>query len=299
MYGCTSYNSSSPTNTNVTINTQLEQDFQRLEQSVNGRLGVYILDTQTNTTWLYNHESRFRMMSTFKALACGMVLARVETSDENLDRMLTIEQEDIIANSWNPYTAKHVGEQISMKKLCDVVMAQSDNSAANMVLTSLGGPNQLTTYLRSIGDDRTRLDRLEPKLNYADGDKDTTTPQAIAETINKFVLGDELSDPRHKNIMINWLKSNKYSSNQLRAGIPSHWEVGDRTGAASDGSKGIVSIIWPPHRSPIIAAIYVTDVTHPGATEEEIKTVKLKIDKLFADVGTLIVEQIISENKDN
>ena len=41
----------------------------------------------------------------------------------------------------------------------------SDNTAANLVLTRIGGPAAFTAFCRSIGDEKTRLDRTEPSLN--------------------------------------------------------------------------------------------------------------------------------------
>jgi beta-lactamase class A len=46
-------------------------------------------------------------------------------------------------------------------------MTVSDNTAGNLLLANLGGPAGLTAYVRSIGDEITRLDRLKPELNEA------------------------------------------------------------------------------------------------------------------------------------
>jgi len=58
----------------------------------------------------------------------------------------------------------------------------SDNTAANLLLRTVGGPAAVTAYLRALGDPVTRLDRNEPALNEAKpGDvRDTTTPSALA-----------------------------------------------------------------------------------------------------------------------
>ncbi|WP_261589484.1 serine hydrolase, partial [Escherichia coli] len=41
----------------------------------------------------------------------------------------------------------------------------SDNTAANLLLTTIGGPKELTAFLHNMGDHVTRLDRWEPELN--------------------------------------------------------------------------------------------------------------------------------------
>lgn len=73
---------------------------------------------------------------------------------------------------------------MSLAELCRATLSASDNSAANFILQAIGGPKALTKFLRSIGDDTTRLDRWETELNEAvPGDKrDTTTPIAMVTT---------------------------------------------------------------------------------------------------------------------
>ncbi len=59
----------------------------------------------------------------------------------------------------------------------------SDNAAANILLKAMGGPAAFTKFMRSIGDETTRLDRNEPDLNsnLRGDERDTTTPRAMVE----------------------------------------------------------------------------------------------------------------------
>jgi hypothetical protein len=88
-------------------------------------------------------------------------------------------------------------------------MTISDNTATNLLLGVLGGPEGLTAWLRSIGDDTTRLDRMEPALNEArPGDpRDTSTPAAMAATLSRLALGDVLrAEGRAR--WLGWLEAN-------------------------------------------------------------------------------------------
>ena len=73
-------------------------------------------------------------------------------------------------------------------------MTLSDNSSANLLLASLGGPPGLTQDARSLGDELTRLDRIEPELDEAEPNdaRDTTTPASMARN-RKLVTGTALS----------------------------------------------------------------------------------------------------------
>ena len=61
----------------------------------------------------------------------------------------------------------------------------SDNTAGNLILATLGGPQGVTRLSRDRSATVTRLDRTEPTLNEAiPGDpRDTTTPNAMLDDI--------------------------------------------------------------------------------------------------------------------
>ncbi|MEG0678197.1 MAG: serine hydrolase, partial [Comamonas sp.] len=77
-------------------------------------------------------------------------------------------------------------------ELCEAAVVFSDNTAANVLLDATGGPAALTAWLTEIGDKTTRLDRREPQLNtaIAEDERDTTTPAAMAQTLQTLQRGD-------------------------------------------------------------------------------------------------------------
>src|SRR5690606_18451400 len=135
-----------------------------LERTHGGRLGVAILDLATGARAGYRADERFLMCSTFKTLLAAFVLARVERGGERLDRRVVFARTDLVV--WSPVTETRVGGAgMTVAELCEATVTLSDNTAANLLLASLGGPPALTAFVRSVGDEVTRLDRTEPELN--------------------------------------------------------------------------------------------------------------------------------------
>lgn len=229
-----------------------------IESRLGARVGLAVYDTGRNAHWLYHADERFPLTSTFKAFACGALLRQVDSGQTALDHTVRITQSDLVP--YAPVMEKLVGQEVSLADACSAALRLSDNVAGNKVLERIGGPEGLTGYLRSIGDTTTRLDRREPELNEATpGDpRDTTTPEAIANSLRKLVLGDALSASSRSQLTA-WLVADEVGGPLLRAGLPEDWRIGDRTGAGGHGSRGVVAVIWPPGRAPIVAAIYVTD----------------------------------------
>jgi beta-lactamase class A len=224
------------------------------EANLKAKVGLAVHDTGSGRTWLRNADDRFPMASTFKALACAALL---DAGPQKLATTVTIAQGDL--QSYAPVTRTMVGRTVPASELCAITLRTSDNTAANKVLEVLGGPAAVTSFLRSIGDATTRLDRTEPELNEGrPGDpRDTTTPSAIADTMNRLILGTALEvDARRQ--LAEWLVGNEVGGPLLRAGIPADWRIADRTGAGGFGTRGVVAVMWPPARAPIVAAIYVT-----------------------------------------
>ncbi len=229
-----------------------------MEAREGGRLGVFVRDTGAGATIEHRADERFPMCSTFKLLAAAAALKRVDQGAERLDRKIAYGPSDLL--EYAPVAKAHVAEGgMTVADLCAAAIAWSDNTAGNLILESIGGPSGFTEFARSLGDPVTRLDRNEPTLNESlPGDpRDTTSPRAMAGTMQKVLVGDALSDASRSQLQT-WLIGDKVGDKRLRAGLPPSWRIGDKTGTGDRGSTNAVAIIWPPGRAPLIATVYYT-----------------------------------------
>lgn len=236
----------------------IDKRLQELEAGVRGRLGVHIIDTGSGQEYGHRSDERFLMCSTFKLLASALVLHRVDTGHESLERRITYAKKDLVA--WSPITEKHVNDGMTLAELCKATITVSDNTAANLILTSYGGPAALTAFARQLGDSVTRFDRYEPQLNDFLADQpllDTTTPRAMARSMEKVVLGNGLSADS-RDLLQQWLLGNKTGDRRLKAGLPKDWRIGDKTGTNAVNANDI-GIVWPPGRAPLLVTAYLAD----------------------------------------
>lgn len=245
------------------------QRLRAIEAGSGGRLGVYIVDTATGASVSHRAGERFPMCSTFKVLAAALVLQRVDAGHEQLDRRIPYGREVLVPHS--PVTERHVGAGMTLAQLCEATITTSDNAAANLILQSYGGPAALTAYMRTLGDTHTRLDRTEPSLNEATpGDlRDTTTPAAMVASLQRLLLGDALAAPSRAQLT-QWMVANTTGDARLRAGLPTGWRVGDKTGAGALGTNNDVAIFWPPGRAPWLVAAYLTQTAQPMAQSNSV-----------------------------
>jgi beta-lactamase class A len=232
-----------------------------IERALGARLGVAVIDTGSGRRWTRRATERFPMCSTFKVLASGAILARVDRGAERLDRRIVVQAADLV--TYSPVTEKRVGgDGMALAELCEAAITRSDNTAGNLLLKSIGGPPGVTAFARTLGDGTTRLDRWETALNEATpGDpRDTTTPASMANDLHALVLGHRLSTRSRAQLMA-WLVSNKTGDAKLRAGLPADWRVGDKTGGGDHGTMNDIAIVWPPARAPLVVCVFMTETS--------------------------------------
>lgn len=252
-------------NTNNTIEAQLSE----LEKYSQGRLGVALINTKDNSQITYRGEERFAMASTSKVMAVAAVLKESEKQARLLDKNITIKKSDLVA--YSPITEKHLVTGMSLAQLSAATLQYSDNTAMNKILDYLGGPTKVTQFARSINDVTYRLDRKEPELNTAiHGDpRDTTSPIAMARSLQALTLGDALGLSQRQQL-VTWLKGNTTGDHSIKAGLPKHWTVGDKTGSGDYGTTNDIAVIWPENHAPLILVVYFTQQEKDAKNRKDI-----------------------------
>ncbi len=242
-----------------------------LERKSGGRLGVAMLNLASSQRAGHRQDERFLLCSTFKAHAAAFVLARVDRKEESLDRRIVFSKKDLVSGSRGT-EANIGGRGMTVAALCEATVTLSDNTAANLLLRSFGGPEALTAYLRSIGDKVTRLDRYEPALNTHDGPndvRDTTSAAATVETLRALLFGHALSKSSRAQLAA-WLIANKTGDKRLRAGFPDGWLVGDKTGTSGRGDANDIGVSWPKAGGAVVVAAYYRQPAGTAATRDAV-----------------------------
>ncbi|MCW1884073.1 class A beta-lactamase [Luteolibacter flavescens] len=268
--------------------TSFKEGIAKLESRHGGRLGVSALELGERKAVAHRGGERFAMCSTFKFLLAAAVAARVDAGDEQWERKIPYGKEDLIP--WTPVTGKEENLKagaMSVAELCEATMIWSDNTAANLLLDTVGGPEGLTRYLRSIDDKTSRLDRNEPGLNanLRGDERDTTTPDAMVATMEKLLLGTALKDASKEKLTA-WLVGNRTGDRRIRAAMDPTWKTGDKTGTGQNGAANDIAIVWPADRKPVLIAIYYDGA---DATADQRETVIADAAKLVRE--TLVVEE--------
>lgn len=230
-----------------------------IEAAANGVLGAAFYDTGSGQSVSHNGYARFPQCSSFKLSLAAMVLARDQAGVIDAGKLVRWGKSELMHVS--PFTTERLDQGATLRELARATQITSDNAAANVLLRELGGPDALTAFWRSLGDETSRLDRTEPELNLVPpGElRDTTTPDAMARTVAALLYGP-LLDAARKTELRQWMIDTRTGSQRVRAGLPAEWPAGDKTGTSLAPGMGSVYVdigfVEPAGRAPITFATY-------------------------------------------
>lgn len=235
--------------------------FAALERRYDARLGVAAIDTGSGRTIVHRAGERFAFASTVKVFIAAAVLDA--SSDADLATVVHYDRGDLL--EYAPVTSEHVDSGMTVRELIDAAIRSSDNTAANLLVERLGGPDAVERWLRGIGDRTTSVDRVEPDLNQATpGDRrDTTTPERFAADLRTVLLGDALV-AADRRVLREAMLGNTTGDATIRAGVDPSWQVADKTGTASYGVRNDIAVVTPPGRAPVVLVV-MTSRADPGA----------------------------------
>lgn len=248
----------------------------RIERQSGGRLGVALIDGQGRTLMAHRAGERFAMCSTFKLL-----LGAMHAQTDGARQPMNFSRIDLLSNS--PYSERVVGSgEMRVGFAAEHAIVESDNTAANLLLRRMGGPAAFTRRLREMGDTVTRLDRYELGLNEnaRTDPRDTTSPAAMALSASRFVFGD-LLHPAWRAQLRGWMTASRTGQRRIRAGLPSGWQAGDKTGTCGTAFNDVAFLVSPGGREYMLA-VYLDHPTVPPARAEA----------ALADVGRLAAARI-------
>ena len=263
-------------------NARTPSPFEAYEAATGGHIGVHAENLASGARITWRADERFVMCSTFKASLAALTLSRVEAGLDRLDAAITLGADDL--QEYAPMARKNLARgSMSVGEMCAAAVELSDNTCANLLLERAGGPAALTRFWRSTGDAVSRLDHNEPLLNRTPpgGLEDTTTPAAMAGTLRRLVFGTVLAEPSRARFT-EWLVGCQTGGDRLRAGLPTTWEIGDKTGNNGKDGFGDIAVAWPSRDVPILICVY----TRGGSPNAE------RVATAFMQTARLVVARL-------
>ena len=250
----------------------LLRDVGKIEKQAKGRLGVALLDLKDRQRWSNRGGEAFPMQSVFKLPLAIAVLQAVEAGKFKLDQAVTVKRSDIsLFHSPLAKGFKGDSQTYPLRELIRLTVAESDNTAADLLMRLIGGPQVVTAMLRQGGIKGISVDRYErvfqpeiygmrgfgwdevidePKFRaelkalpaekrrlalatyLRDDPRDKATPDASADLLEGIARGTWLRDPAHAQWLNRMMVDNVGGKDRVKAGLPAGSAFAHRTGAS-------------------------------------------------------------------
>ncbi|WP_353186565.1 class A beta-lactamase [Bosea sp. (in: a-proteobacteria)] len=249
---------------------RLDREIGGIEEQAKGRLGVALLDLKDRKLWSHRGSETFPMQSVFKLPLAVAVLQQVEAGKFKLDQPITVTRKDF-SLFHSPLVKSFKGERndYPLRELIRLAAGESDNTAADLMMREIGGPQVVTRMLRDGGIEGMSVDRyerqfqpeiyglpgfgwdevvdepgfraklraLKPRyriaaLGQALADRrDAATPEASARFLEALAEGNWLREPAHNAFLTKVITETRIGADRIKAGLPAGSQFAHRTGA--------------------------------------------------------------------
>ncbi|OJY70074.1 MAG: serine hydrolase [Sphingobium sp. 66-54] len=243
-----------------------------LGRNFNGSVGIAVQRVDAGWTIAHNGNKLFPQQSVSKLWVAMTMLDAVDRGKITLDTPVMIRPADLTLFH-QPIAAmvKGSGYQTSLRDLFYRAMTQSDNTANDSVLRTVGGPDAVRGYLarRFFGPDTIRFGPGERLLQsqtagltwsqemsqgrrfytaranlprsvrekaldaYLANPIDGASPLAIVHALAKLKKGDMLS-PASTQLLLSTMSEAKTGPQRIKAGVPAGWSYLHKTGTGQD-----------------------------------------------------------------
>jgi beta-lactamase class A len=211
-----------------------------------GRLGATVYDVTGDTRVAVRGDEAFPLASTAK-LAIGLAaFRRADQGRLDLDARIPIAAADLRRGA-SDIAAEHPRGNVTLTywQLIAAMLTDSDNTANDVLLQTLGGPDAIQTFLTKLGTHGFRFRKSEAELyadaragrTFARGGDNAGTPNGVADLLRELALGHYLSLDA-TNEMLQMLAASHTGDARLRAGLPPGALLAHKTGT-SDSVGGL------------------------------------------------------------
>jgi beta-lactamase class A len=255
------------------------QPLEKIASRIDGVTGVTAVHLESGRRVSLNGDARFPMASTYKFPIAIVALRQVDAGVMSLDQRIVITPQQYNPGH-SPLREEMGGKRavVPLERLIRVMVSVSDNTACDLLIPLLGGPEKLT---RAIATPGIRIDRTELVMSQAirkDGaeafghdPRDTATPDAMADLLVRFWKNELGLSKRSHDLLLKFMTETSTGPNRLRAGVPANVRVAHKTGTWPLGANDVGILESADGKQHIAIAVYTKNGT--ATTEQREKVI--------------------------
>lgn len=249
----------------VAQKNDLRNSITQIAKTVDGQVGVSIMDLTTKDTLVYNRHGIFPMQSVFKFPIALAVLKKVDQNKLSLSKKVKLTKKDLLPNTWSPLRDKYpnANAEVPLEEILMYMVTHSDNNACDILLRLLGGPKKVNDYIHKLG-----VTEMAIKYNEEDMHKewnaqfDNWSKTTAMLKLLELFYDKKLLSPTSHAVLWKMMAETSTGSNRIKGLLPKETEVLHRTGTGGvkdevNGAVNDVGIVKLPNGKYFAIVIYL------------------------------------------
>lgn len=250
----------------------------QLASAAPANVGVALHVLETNDTLSYHNQQPYPMLSVFKLAIAMKALHEVDRGRLRLAQRVLLTPADL-PETYSPLRDKYPAGnvRVSVQDLLTYMVTLSDNNACDKLLQLLGGPSQITAYVRQLGIQPFVVEVSEAQMGavWANQYRNWSYPSAQLDLLTHVYQQTALAKPTSE-LLWQLLLDTSVGPKRLKGLLPAGTPVAHRTGTSATNAQGLspalndVGILLLPDGQHVALAVFVADSYADTATREQL-----------------------------
>lgn len=259
-------------------------------------VGVAIFGFKKGDTLSVNNQIHYPLQSIFKFHIALAVLDKVDRGELSLNQKILVKKSDLLPETWSPmrddYPEGNV--QLTIAKVIEYTIAQSDNNGCDILLRLIGGAETVNNYIHKIGvkDFSIQVNEEEMHREWNVQFLNWTTPTSTIDLLRKFHTGNILSKESY-DFLWKTMVETKTGEKRIKGKLPAGTIVAHKTGTSGTNEEGItaaindIGIVTLPNGEHIAISVFVSNSKESQEVNESI----------IADISKLIWDWFLNKSE--
>jgi beta-lactamase class A len=255
---------------------KLEGEIQLVDQHLDGVMGVAIEDLTTGDHFFLHEDEVFAQASSIKTTVLANLYLQAQQGKLKLTDSYTVQSSDLVPDSDIMGGLTPGVTRLTLRDLATMMVAVSDNSAANVLIDRVGMQN-VNAMLDSLGLTHTRLRRKMMDLQAAkEGRENISTPREMM-TLLDAIYRDKVLNKESTADFFKMLSTNKASF--IPRDLPAGLKVANKPGEleAVRNDSGVVFVEGRPY----VICVMTSFLRNERDGEEAISKISLDAWRMF------------------
>lgn len=255
---------------------KLEAKIDQVDQQLDGVMGVAIEDLTTGDHYFLHEDEVFAQASSIKVTVLANLYLQAQQGKLKLTDLYTVQSSDLVFDSDIMNGLTPGVTRVTLGDLATMVVAVSDNSAANVLIDRVGMAN-VNAMLDSLSFTHTRLRRKMMDLEAAkQGRENISTPREMMGLLDA-IYRDKLLNKEMKEDFFKLLSTNKKS--WIPRDLPPELKVANKEGSL-EGVRNDSGVVFVDGR-PYVICVMTAFLRNEREGEDAIAKVSLEAWRMF------------------